>query len=298
MTGLTRRQFSASVAGVGLAGAPVWSQPLQAGVLLRDGAKVPPLGLGTFRLAEGRRPASEEEEALRIGISLGLKVIDTAEMYGDGSAEEMVGRVIAGQREKVFLVSKVFPHNATADGIRRACLASLKRLNAEYLDMYLLHWIDGTTNFKVVVEAFEKLKVEGRIKRWGVSNFEVKDMEALFRIRGGDACATNQVRYNLTDRRIERDLIPWCDRYGMPIMAYSPLGKGDGEILKNAALLRIAETHQTGAATIALAWTIRSGKVITFPTSGAVRHVQQNAAALALRLSSNELLDLDRAFPL
>ena len=159
-------------------------------------------------LPQGRHAASEEEEALRTGISLGLTLIDTAELYGGGRAEQMIGRVIAGQRDKVFLVSKVAPYHAAASGIRQACVASLARLGTDYLDLYLLHWRDGASALDAVVDSFESLRAEGRIRRWGVSNFYVGDMEDLYRVRRGDGCATNQVRYNLKDRSIEQNLLP------------------------------------------------------------------------------------------
>jgi diketogulonate reductase-like aldo/keto reductase len=225
-----------------------------------------------------------------------MTLIDTAEVYGQGRAEEMVGRVIAGQRDKVFLVSKVAPSHATANGIRAACAASLARLGTDHLDLYLLHWRGGVSDLGVVADSFEALRTEGRIRRWGVSNFRVADMEDLFRVRGGDACAANQVRYSLTDRSIEADLLPWCTRHGVPIMAYSPLGSGN-DLLRSPALARVAERHESNPAAVALAWTMRSGHVISIPESGAAAHVRQNAAALSLRLTAQDLGDLDGAFP-
>jgi diketogulonate reductase-like aldo/keto reductase len=225
-----------------------------------------------------------------------MTLIDTAEMYGHGRAEEMVGRVIVGQRDKVFLVSKVVPYHATANGIREACAASLARLGTDHLDLYLLHWRGGVSDLSVVVDSFEALRAEGRIRRWGVSNFRVADMEDLFRVRGGDACATNQLRYSLTDRSIEPDLLPWCERHGVPIMAYSPLGSGN-DLLRSPALARVAERHESKPAAVALAWTIRSGHVISIPESGSAAHVRENAAALSLRLTAQDVGDLDRAFP-
>jgi diketogulonate reductase-like aldo/keto reductase len=296
MVGLTRRQFGFAAAAVGLFGIEAVAQPVTPSVQLPDGSRVPALGQGSWTLAEGRHPASEEEEALRIGISLGLTLIDTAEMYGNGRAERMIGRVIAGPREKVFLVSKVLPSHATAEGIRQACTASLARLGTDYLDLYLLHWRGGVSDLGVVVRTFDSLRAEGHIRRWGVSNFEVADMEDLYRVRGGDTCATNQVRFNLADRRIERDLLPWCDKHRLPIMAYSPLARG-GALLRSAALVRVAGRHQSSPAAIALAWTIRSGRVIAIPESGSPAHVRQNASALSLRLTDLDLDELDRAFP-
>ena len=271
------------------------AQPVTPSVQLPDGSRVPALGQGSWHLAQGRHPASEEEAALRTGISLGLSLIDTAEIYGDGRAEQMIGHVIAGQRSTVFLVSKVSPDHATASGIRKACAASLARLGTDYLDLYLLHWRGGASDLSVVVDTFESLRAEGRIRRWGVSNFLVGDMEDLYRVRGGDGCATNQVRYNLKDRSIERNLLPWCEQHGLPILAYSPLDMG-GDLLRNTALVRIAERHQSSPAAIALAWTIRSGHVISIPESGSPAHVRQNASALSLRLTDLDLGELNRGF--
>jgi diketogulonate reductase-like aldo/keto reductase len=295
VVGLTRRQLGLCGAAVGLLGVKAVAQPVTPSVLLPDGSRVPALGQGSWHLAQGRHPASEEEEALRTGISLGLALIDTAEMYGDGRAEQMIGHVIAGQRGKVFLVSKVLPNHATASGIRQACAASLARLGTDYLDLYLLHWRGGASDLSVVVDTFETLRAYGRIRRWGVSNFLVGDMEDLYRVRGGDGCATNQVRYNLKDRSIERNLLPWCEQHGLPIMAYSPLGMG-GDLLRNTALVRVAERRQSSPAAIALAWTIRSGHVISIPESGSPAHVRQNASALSLRLTDLDLDELNRGF--
>jgi diketogulonate reductase-like aldo/keto reductase len=296
MVGLTRRQFGLAAAAVGLLGVEAVAQPVTSSVLLPDGSRAPALGQGSATLAQGRHPASEEEDALRLGISLGLTLIDTAEMYGNGRAERMIGRVMAGQREKVFLVSKVWPSHATATGIRQACTASLARLGTDYLDLYLLHWPEGVSDLGVVVHTFEGLRTEGRIRRWGVSNFAVADMENLYRLPGGEACATNQVRYNLTDRRIERDLLPWCDQHHVPLMAYSPLGRG-GDLLRHPALVRVAGRRHSSPATVALAWTIRSGHVIAIPESGSPAHVRENASALSLRLTDLELDELNRAVP-
>lgn len=296
MVGLTRRQFGFAAAAVGLLGIDAVAQPVTPSVQLPDGSRVPALGQGSATLAQGRHPASEEEDALRLGISLGLTLLDTAELYGNGRAEQMIGRVIAGQRDTVFLVSKVWPSHATATGIRQACAASLARLGTDYLDLYLLHWPNGVSDLGVVVRTFESLRAEGRIRRWGVSNFDVAEMEKLYRVPGGTACATNQVRYNLTDRRIERALLPWCEQHRVPIMAYSPLGRG-GALLRHPALAQVADRHQSNPAAVALAWTIRSGHVIAIPESGSPAHVRQNASALSLRLTDQDVDDLNRAFP-
>ncbi len=296
MGGITRRHFCFAAGAVGLLGIDAVAQPVTPSVLLPDGSRVPALGQGSWTLAAGRHPVAEEEDALRIGISLGMTLLDTAEMYGNGRAERLIGRVIAGQRDHVFLVTKVLPSHATATGIRQACAASLGRLGTDYLDLYLLHWRDGVSDLGVVVDTFESLRSEGHIRRWGVSNFDVADMEDLYRVPGGEACATNQVRYNLTDRRIERDLLPWCEKHRVPIMAYSPLGRG-GNLLRNAGLAGVAGRHHSSPAPVALAWAIRSGRVIAIPESGSPAHVRQNASALSLRLTDVDLDDLNRAFP-
>lgn len=295
MEGPTRRQLGMAGAAVALSSGNAMAQTQALVVELPRGGSAPALGQGSWHLAQGRHPAAEEEEALRSGISLGMTLIDTAEIYGNGRAEEMVGRVIAGQRDKVFLVSKVSPGHATASGIPQACAASLARLGTDHLDLYLLHWRGGAVELGVVVDAFEALRAAGRIRRWGVSNFRVADMEELFRVRGGDACAANQVRYSLTDRSIEPDLLPWCERHGVPVMAYSPLGSGN-DLLRNPALARVAERHASNPAAVAIAWTMRSGHVISIPESGAPAHVRQNAAALSVRLTAQDLAELDRAF--
>jgi diketogulonate reductase-like aldo/keto reductase len=263
-------------------------------VKLRDGRSVPALGQGSARLAHGRHPQAEEEAALRAGIDLGMTLIDTAELYG---SEELIGRVIAGQRDRVFLVSKVWQSHVVGDGIARACAASLKRLKTDHLDLYLLHWPNGVSDFAHVVIAFEDLRAAGKIRAWGVSNFKVGDMEKLFRVPQGDRCAMNQVPYSLDDRGIERDLSAWRDRHDVAIMAYSPLGGPGTALLGNPALARIGAAHGCSPAAVALAWTMRGGRVIAIPESGSVAHVKENAVALSLTLTPQELKDLDAAFP-
>ena len=218
-----------------------------------------------------------------------MTLIDTAELYGDGRSEKLIGRVIAGQRDRVFLVSKVWPSHATRSGIPRAAEASLTRLGTDHLDLYLLHWPSGITDFSGVVAGFETLRSDGRIRAWGVSNFKIKDMERLFRIPHGDRCATNQVLYNLAHRGIERDLLPWSERHGMPVMAYSPLGGHGAKLLRDPTLASIGAAHGCSAAAVALAWTMRSGNVIAIPESGLPAHVQENAVALSLTLTPQEL---------
>jgi diketogulonate reductase-like aldo/keto reductase len=267
-------------------------------VKLRDGAIVPALGQGSANLAQGRRPEAAEEEALRTGLSLGMTLIDTAEMYGGGRSEKLIGRVIAGQRDRVFLVSKVWPNHVAGDGIARACEASLGRLGTDYLDLYLLHWPSREANLSSIVAAFESLRAAGKTRAWGVSNFNVADMEVLFRVSHGDRCATNQVLYNLASRDIERDLLPWCEQHGMPIMAYSPLGGAGAGVLRDPVLARIGAAHNCSPAAVALAWAIRSGNVIAIPESGSAEHVRENAVALSLTLTPDDLHTLEAAHPL
>jgi diketogulonate reductase-like aldo/keto reductase len=263
-------------------------------VKFRDGIVVPALGQGSWHLAQGRHPAAAEEEALRTGISLGMKVIDTSEGYGGGRSEELIGRAIAGQRDRVFLVSKV--DHTEGDYIGRACRTSLDRLGTDYLDLYLLHWRNPEDNLSRVVASFEDLRATGKIRAWGVSNFKVSDMEDLFCVPGRDHCATNQVRYSLNSRGIEDDVLPWCEQRGMPVMAYSPLG-GDS-LVRDPTLARIGAAHSCSAATVALAWVIRSGNVIAIPESGSAAHVKENAAALSVKLAPEDIQTLDAAFPM
>ena len=265
-------------------------------VKFRDGTIVPVLGQGSWHLGQGRHPEAVEEEALRTGLSLGMTLIDTAEVYGGGRSEEFIGRVIAGQRDRVFLVSKVQPSRAAENGIARACEASLARLGTDHLDLYLLHWRGGIVDLSGVVTAFESLRAEGKIRAWGVSNFNVSDMEELFRIPHGDRCATNQVLYNVGNSGIEHDLLPWCEQHSMPVMAYTPLG--GASLLNDPTLTRIGAAHGCSAAAIALAWAIRSGNVIAIPESGSAAHVKENAVALSLTLTPQELQMLDAAHPL
>jgi diketogulonate reductase-like aldo/keto reductase len=260
-----------------------------------DGTVVPALGQGSAGLGKGKHPQAVEEEALRTGLSLGMTLIDTAEIYG---SEEFIGRAIAGQRDRVFLVSKVWPNHVAGNGVERACEGSLKRLGTDHLDLYLLHWPNGVTNLSSVVAAFENLRSAGKIRAWGVSNFKVSDMERLLRIPKGDRCATNQLPYSLGDRGIERNLLPWCEQHGMPVMAYSPLGGPGASLLRDPTLARIGQAHGCSAAAVALAWTIRSGNVIAIPESGSVPHVKENAVALSLALTPQEIQTLEAAYSL
>jgi diketogulonate reductase-like aldo/keto reductase len=266
-------------------------------VKLPDGTLVAAVGQGTWHLAQGRHPAALEEEALRTGLSLGMTLIDTAENYGNGRSEELISHVIASQRDRVFLVSKVETNHVSGDAMARACEGSLARLGTNYLDLYLLHWPVASTQFAGVVAGFESLRSAGKIRAWGVSNFSVRQMEDLFRVTDGEHCATNQVPYSLSDRSIERDLLPWCEKRGVPVMAYSPLGGDNGTLVRDPTLTRIGAAHNCSAAAVALAWTIHSGKVIAIPESGSAAHVKENALSLSLTLTREELQTLDTVFP-
>ena len=226
-----------------------------------------------------------------------MTLIDTSDDYGNGRSEKLIGQVIADQRDRVFLVSKVEPDHVAKNGIARACEASLARLGTDHLDLYLLHWRTPDTDLSAVVAGFENLRATGKIRAWGVSNFKVRDMEKLFHVPRGDRCATNQVLYNVADRGIEHDLLAWCEQRAMPVMAYSPLGGPGASVLRDPTLARIAAAHGCSAAAIALAWTIRSGNVIAIPESGSVAHVKENAVALSLSLTPEELFAVDAAHP-
>ena len=266
-------------------------------VKFQDGTIVPAIGQGSWHLGQGRHPAAVEEEALRLGVSLGMRLIDTAENYGDGRSEELISHAIAGQRDRVFLVSKVETNHVTGDGIARACESSLARLSTDYLDLYLLHWPVPSSQFPSFVAGFERLRAAGKIRAWGVSNFNTSQMEELFRIPDGHRCATNQVPYSLNKRGIERDLLPWCKAHDMPVMAYSPLGGDSNLLVGDHTLAGIGAIHDCSAAAVALAWVIRNGNVIAIPESGVPGHVKENAVALALILTPQELQTLDAAYP-
>jgi diketogulonate reductase-like aldo/keto reductase len=267
-------------------------------VQFRDGTIVPAIGQGSWHIGQGRHPAADEEEALRSGVSLGMTLIDTSGNYGEGRSEELIRRVIAGQRDRALVVSKVEASDAPGDAMASACEASLARLGTDHLDLYLLHAPTPDAEFSEVVAGFEGLRAAGRIRAWGVSNFTVPQMKALVQVPQGDRCATNQVYYNLGNRSIERDLLPWCEQHGMPVMAYSPLGGLGASLLGDPILSRIATAHACSTAAVALAWTIRSGYVIAIPESGSVAHVKENAVALSLALTPQELQTLDAAHPI
>jgi diketogulonate reductase-like aldo/keto reductase len=264
-------------------------------VRLPNGTEVPAIGQGTWRLGEGRGTAKEEEAALRLGIELGMTLIDTAEMYGDGRSEELVGRAIAGQRDEVFVVSKVYPHNASRSGIPAACGRSLRRLGTDYLDLYLLHW-PGSVPIAETVIAFEALREQGKIRAWGVSNLDLDDMQEVTALAQGGNCATDQVLYNPEHRGVEFDLLPWCAERRMPVMAYSPVGQG-GRLLRSSALREVARRHGVTPAQAAIAWGLRHSGVISIPKAGDPAHVRENAAAANLTLLPADLATIDAAFP-
>ena len=270
-------------------------------VSLPDGTSVPVLGQGTWRIGENKRAHNDEVAALRLGIDLGMTLIDTAEMYGDGGAEEVVGDAIEGQRDHVFIVTKAYPHNASRTKLPKACERSLKRLRIETIDLYLLHWREKTPPLEETVEAFEKLRSAGKIKRWGVSNFDVDDMKELWSIKGGSNCAANQVLYNLENREIEFDLLPFLTSNikprtsYIPIMAYSPVGHGRG-LLENATLKKIAKRHDATFAQIALTWVLRHPDVIAIPKASDKNHVRDNARSIDIKLTKEDFAELDKEF--
>lgn len=260
---------------------------------------MPVLGQGTWRLGEDRSRRGSEVAALRLGLDLGMNLIDTAEMYGEGGAEEVVGEAIKGRREEVVIVSKVYPHNATRRGTVEACERSLRRLKTDYIDMYLLHW-RGDVQLGQTLEAFQELKRAGSIRDYGVSNFDVADMEEAFALPGGDETVTNQVLYNLMHRGIEWDLIPWCRARSIPIMAYSPVGVDRTEqkkVFVNATVKKIASHHDATPAQIALAWLLRDPDIVAIPKAVQTKHIHENRAALDIELTEQDLQELDQAFP-
>ncbi|MEP0787498.1 MULTISPECIES: aldo/keto reductase [Cyanophyceae] len=261
---------------------------------LPSGQLIPILGMGTWQMGENARNRQSEIDALRHGLDLGLTLIDTAEMYGEGGAEEVIAEAIASRRASVFLVSKVYPHNASKQGAIAACERSLKRLKTDYLDLYLLHW-RGSVPLAETLEAFQTLQQAGKIRSYGVSNFDVEDMEEASQMEDGNAIATNQVLYNLMRRGIEWNLLPWCRQRSIPIMAYSPIEQG--RLLNNGTLKAIAQEREVTAAQVAIAWLLHQENVIVIPKSSRIDHVEQNYAALDLKLSADELASLDAAFP-
>lgn len=263
-------------------------------VELVNGEKVPALGLGTWKMGVGDSDEAAQLRALMVGIGQGMTLIDTAEMYGDGRSEQLVAKAIEGQRDRVFVVSKVLPGNASRKGTLKACEASLKNLKTDVLDLYLLHW-RGSFPLAETFAAFEDLKATGKIRHYGVSNFDVDDMDELKKLVPGNACAANQVQYNLSDRGIEFDLYPRCQKDRVAVMAYCPLGQG--RLINNPGIAPIAKKHNVTNSAIALAFTLRLPGMIAIPKSSHEKRVLENAAAADLVLDDEDLAGLDEIFP-
>ena len=261
-------------------------------VTLPSGQKVPQLGQGTWHMGESARRRGEEVAALKLGLDRGMTLIDTAELYAD--AELVVAEAIKGRRDECFIVTKLLPENSTRARTIAACERSLKRLNTDRIDLYLLHW-RGRPRLEETLSAFEALVSAGAIRYWGVSNFDVSDMKELFALPGGDACATNQVLYNLRRRGIEAGLLPWCGERGVPIQAYSPIEQG--RLLRDRVLTGVAIRHRATTAQIALAWVLRQPDMMVIPKAATLEHVRENRAALDIELTAQDLAELDRAFP-
>ncbi|WP_080847872.1 aldo/keto reductase [Cytobacillus gottheilii] len=268
-------------------------------ITLPDETSLPNVGQGTWFMGEDPQMKSKEVKALQLGIELGMNVIDTAEMYAEGGAELVVGEALKGRRDDVFLVSKVYPHNAGLNRIEKACENSLKRLGTDHLDLYLLHW-RGSVPLAETIEGMEKLLKAGKIARWGVSNFDTADMKELWKTENGKNCMTNQVLYHLGSRGIDYDLVPWHQEHNMPIMAYSPLAQGGSlrtQLLSDPTVKEIAEKYNAQPLQIALAWTIRAGNCLAIPKAVQEEHVRANAEAARIILTEVDLHKLDEVFP-
>ncbi|MGM3172631.1 aldo/keto reductase [Dickeya lacustris] len=268
-------------------------------VMFAHGTAVPAIGQGTWFMGESTHERHNEVSALQAGIDLGMTLIDTAEMYADGGAERVVGEAIRGRRDNVYLVSKVYPHNAGGARAIAACEASLKRLQTERIDLYLLHWRGGIP-LPDTIAAMEALQQAGKIGQWGVSNLDVADMEELWGYRGASQCQTNQVLYHLGSRGIEYDLLPWCQQHNMPVMAYCPLaqaGQLRHDLMRHRNVVDIAQQLGVTPAQVLLAWVIRHPGVIAIPKASTLAHVRQNAAALQVTLSPEDIARLDNAYP-
>ena len=263
-------------------------------VTLPCGERVAALGLGTWNVGDDPRKRADEIAALRTGIELGATLIDTAEMYGEGAAESLIGEAIAGVRDRVFLVSKVYPHNASVRGAVAACERSLKRLRTDRLDLYLLHW-RGTVPLEETLDAFTRLQAAGNIRFFGVSNLDVSDMNELWDLPGGREAQTNQVLYNLTRRRSEWDLLPWLRERAIPVMAYSPIEQA--RLVTNRKLVEFSKRNGMTPAQAALAWALKDDGVIAIPKASSPDHVKENVAAAGIRLTHAQLAELDRLFP-
>lgn len=268
--------------------------------MLRGGDTIPQLGMGTWYLGEGRRPASEEERALLSGIDQGIRLIDTAEMYGSGKAEELVGRVLRQRkRENLFLVSKVYPHNAGRDRIFQACEDSLRRIGTDYLDLYLLHW-RGSVPLQETVSAMEEMVCRGRIRHWGVSNFDLEDMQELFCCQGGERCAVNQVLYHLGSRGIEVALRPWQEKHGVITMAYCPLaqaGRLKHNLICHPAVTQTAQALELTPMQVLLGFVLGQDNMAAIPRTGSVEHMALNIAMANTRLPQEYMDQLHAAFP-
>ena len=263
-------------------------------VTLADGTAIPALGMGTWHMGEAVRRRRREIAALQAGIDAGMTLVDTAEMYGDGGAEEVLAQAMAGRRDDVFVVSKVYPHNAGANSAIAACERSLRRLRTDHLDLYLLHW-RGRIPLAETVGAFERLRRDGKIRRWGVSNFDSDDLQELLALPEGSHCAVNQVLYHLGERGVEWSLAALCRRHAIAVMAYSPVG--EGALLRDPRLIDIAHAVRATPSQVALAWLLHHDDVIAIPQTSNVAHVSENRAAATLRLSRPTLAKIDAAFP-
>jgi diketogulonate reductase-like aldo/keto reductase len=261
---------------------------------LPSGETIPVLGQGTWHLGQGRHERKEEIAAVRAGIDLGMTLIDTAEMYGNGASEQLIGEAIAGRRDEVFVISKVLPGHATRRGTIVACEASLRRLESDHLDLYLLHW-RGAIPLQETVAGFEDLRGAGLIHHWGVSNFDLPDLHELLQVRGGRAVEADEVLYNLLRRGIEWDLLPWCVQSGVPLIAYSPIEQG--RLVGHPVLRFIGAKHKATSVQVALAWVLRNPGVCAIPEAGTREHVRQNRGALDVHLDQEDLVKLDGAFP-
>jgi len=263
-------------------------------ITLPNGEQVPAFGQGTWHMGEDGRRAAEEAAALRLGIELGLTLIDTAEMYGSGRAEGIVAEASKGLRDTLFIVSKVLPYNASRSGVIDACERSLKRLNTDRIDLYLLHW-RGSVPLDETLAGFERLQRDGKIRHHGVSNFDLDDMQEWVGLTGGDSVAANQILYNLTRRGPEWELIPWCRERKIAIMAYTPIEQG--RMLRHKALGEVAARHNATPAQVALAWLLRQDGMIVIPKASKPEHVRENRGAFEVKLTAEDLAGLDRAFP-
>ncbi|MBE7897760.1 aldo/keto reductase [Paenibacillus polymyxa] len=275
------------------------SQHKRSAITWTDGREVPLIGQGTWYMGEKASLRQEEVRALQLGFELGMTLVDTAEMYAEGGAEEIVGEAIRGRRDDVYLVSKAYPHHADRQGLAQACEASLTRMRTEYVDMYLLHW-RGNIPLEETIQGMEKLREQGKIRNWGVSNLDKSDMEELWSLNNGKACAVNQVLYHAASRGIEYDLLPWSRTHGVPVMAYCPIAQGGRlrrGLLENPVMVDIAASHGVTPSQIALAWVIRDGDVWAIPKAVHESHVRENAAAASIRLTPEQLQQIDEAFP-